>query len=281
MMTRAADQATETARKGGIAVGHTMDAIAAARSAVLQSAEQVTALGQRSAEIGTIVETIHDIASQTNLLALNAAIEAARAGEHGKGFTVVASEVRKLAERAAGETREISGRIEAIQQQVGEVVAAMQGASAAVEQSASLGDGTRSTLASIVEVVEGTRTQVGHIAAVTERLAGNVSTLNDLGLQRNAIAMELEQTATYMQERAGKVGRSIDVVASVCEQSAASAEEVSASTQEQSASAEQMSAGAQELAALATGLKDLVQHFTLKADDLAEDAISKTRTCRS
>ena len=67
---------------------------------VNESAEVVTKLGQRSKEIGAIVDTISGIAGQTNLLALNAAIEAARAGEQGRGFSVVADEVRKLAEQS-------------------------------------------------------------------------------------------------------------------------------------------------------------------------------------
>ena len=90
-----------------------MDAIA---DRVDSIATRALSLGEKSQEIGRILDVIDDLADQTNLLALNAAIEAARAGEHGRGFAVVASEVRKLAERS----QESAGQIQAI---VGEIQA--------------------------------------------------------------------------------------------------------------------------------------------------------------
>ncbi|MEO0509551.1 MAG: methyl-accepting chemotaxis protein [Verrucomicrobiota bacterium] len=127
--TQAAEAAQTTqqhAEAGQEAVNAVIDGMDRIRQDVQSSTKKIKQLGESTMEISSIVGTIQDISEQTNMLALNAAIEAARAGEHGRGFTVVAEEVRKLAERAASATAEIEELISGIQAETNQSVESME-----------------------------------------------------------------------------------------------------------------------------------------------------------
>jgi methyl-accepting chemotaxis protein len=134
---RAADAAKrteESAAEGAQVVESVIHGMVRIRQTAQAGAKKVKALGDRSMEITSIVSTISRISEQTNMLALNAAIEAARAGEYGRGFSVVAEEVRKLAERTAGATQEIDRLVKAIIAETSETVEVIEQQAQVVEE---------------------------------------------------------------------------------------------------------------------------------------------------
>ena len=135
---QAAKRTEDSAIKGTSVVQNIISGMQALRQNVQAGAKKMKGLGDRSMEITGIVDTISRISEQTNMLALNAAIEAARAGEHGRGFSVVAEEVRKLAERTAGATQEIAKLVKTIHNETNETVAAIEQQTQVVEQESQL-----------------------------------------------------------------------------------------------------------------------------------------------
>ncbi|WP_169308306.1 methyl-accepting chemotaxis protein [Ferrimonas aestuarii] len=163
-----AKQAGVIANGGGAVVQDTVEGMELIHAAVAASSSSVAELGSRGQEIGSVIQVINSIAEQTNLLALNAAIEAARAGQAGRGFSVVADEVRALAERTTEATRTIEQVIESIQSETGLAMNQMTQGSEQVQQGVSLARQAGHSLDEIVEGTEEVSSMIDSIASATE-----------------------------------------------------------------------------------------------------------------
>ncbi len=225
-------EASHDGRKGAEQVIRQMANI---EKSVGESAQIVTKLGQRSQQIGQIVDTIAGIAGQTNLLALNAAIEAARAGEQGRGFAVVAEEVRKLAEQSEEAAKQITDLIKEIQADTDKSVAAMA-------------EGTR-------EVKQGTAV----VNASSEGFEKINTLIDEVSANVKGISDSIQQIAGSSQEIVASVNNLEEISKTAADHSAT----VSAATEEQSASMQEIASSSQSLARLAEELRETVALFKI------------------
>ena len=172
---RVAQQSLAAAEKGGEAVHNQISGMNEIRTQIQDTAKRIKRLGESSLEIGEIVELISDITEQTNVLALNAAIQAASAGEAGRGFTVVAEEVQRLAERSGEATKQIEAIVKTIQADTQDAVAAMEKSTVGVVEGTKLSDAAGQALDEIRRVSRELAELIGGISAQTQKQSASVS----------------------------------------------------------------------------------------------------------
>jgi methyl-accepting chemotaxis protein len=228
-------QTADAAQSGENLLNEAINQMNQIETSVTQSAVVVENLGENSQQIGKIVEVISSIADQTNLLALNAAIEAARAGEAGRGFSVVAEEVRKLAEQSQTATEEIKNLILKIQGDTKQAVSTM-------------GIGTSNV-----------KTGAAAIRNVGTQFANIFSMVNDIRDRMTEIAASVQGVSIGSQ----KIVEAIMNVDSVSRDTAGETQSISAATQEQSASMEEIASASQSLAQMAEAMQETIHKFKI------------------
>lgn len=232
---KAAHNVEDIASHGSESISDAVNQMDEISGAVLQAAEVIRQLAERSNEIGQISDTIADIASQTNLLALNAAIEAARAGEAGRGFSVVAEEVRKLAEESNAAAQRIAELIKDIQQDTDHAVSRMS-------------HGT--------EVVKAGQEVVTNAGQAFENIVEAVSNLADH-------SRDILNEATSSSSNAANLVDTMSALEKTGREVASETESVSAATEEQAASMDEIATASRKLAELSVELQNATDKFKI------------------
>ena len=204
--SKVASRSLAAADKGRLAVQNSISGMNDIRDQIQETSKRIKRLGESSQEIGEIVELISDITEQTNVLALNAAIQAASAGEAGRGFSVVAEEVQRLAERSAEATKQIGAIVKTIQADTQDAVAAMEKSTTGVVEGAKLSDAAGQALSEIDSVTKNLADLIQRIstdtqaqAASANKVARNMQDILEINRQTTA---GTQQTASSIKELA-------------------------------------------------------------------------------
>lgn len=235
VVSSSADKAETAAYDGEKAVVKAIDQMRTIEQRTNDTADVIGELEGKSVQIGQIVDAISSISTQTNLLALNAAIEAARAGEAGKGFTVVAEEVRKLAEQSQVAAKQIFELISEVQEKTKEAVSYMNESKKEVDTGADIVNVAGDSFKSILEMIK----------EISEQIHGISDSVNDINSGTKSV---------------------VDAVQKIDNESVKAAEEtqtISAITEEQSASMEEIAASSKVLSEMAVKLQEAVSYFKI------------------
>lgn len=232
---QASSQALQMTNEGETAISKISAQMTHVHRTVQETGDIISSLGEKSTSIGTIVETIKAISDQTNLLALNAAIEAARAGEHGRGFSVVAEEVRKLAEQSTLSSAQIEHIIHDIKNNVDMAIESMN---------------------SEKEVVR-------NGSHVIEEAQKSFTRIKDSTLVVNRQLQEVSAFAKNIAASSEQIAQEVTLVAAISQETTAQTEEVASNSTEQMSSMQEINASIAELSAAAVEQQNAARRFKL------------------
>ncbi|HEY1977728.1 MAG TPA: methyl-accepting chemotaxis protein [Candidatus Baltobacteraceae bacterium] len=265
-------ETSRTAERGGSAIGTIVDGMHTIRSTINELASDISQLGSNSDQIGDIVKVIDRIAEQTNLLALNAAIEAARAGEHGRGFAVVASEIRKLADSSVQATKEIAGHIASTQAVIGEVVTAMERLTDRVEEGANSTTSASGALQDIVSAVLTANQQIGEISSVARAMSANsYQVIRSIEEITKSVGDNMSATQR-MTRQSDEVNKAFSDIASISQQNASSVEVLTYVNKEVTDAAQRMLTSVEQMNDLAKQIDTRFREF--KVNDSGTEEVT-------
>jgi methyl-accepting chemotaxis protein len=296
---RLSNEVVSSAESGQAKVRQTIDGMNEIREATETAEQVIKSLGRRTKEIGAIVDVIDDVADETNLLALNAAIIAAQAGEHGRAFSVVADEIKDLADRVLASTKEIGTLISAVQDESGNAIGAIEkgtrsvasGVDLSAEAGVSLEEITRASrdsgtrISSIVGAVREQAKAAGHVAELMERVRSGVDEIRSAAAEQEKgnqvvyhgsiamreVAHQVRGTTEEQSRGSGRIRESVDGVRDAVEQINSSLQEQSAACRSVVEFLEEVSSRTQSNEVSAKRMDEATKGLVREAERLRED----------